>query len=237
MLPDALNLHKNDTIEATRIRCAFHCLCQSRSAARFARSTLTHIIILIHGDAIREHQEAIDLHLIDEPKSMHTSLSHYALSFYTRTYYSTSLYVEIKTQVHVYTSSHLHFLEHQPFPLFLHFVFHVTTFLLSHYTHSPLFPNLNSSLPSFDCRPLPTFLFLPPQLPSRCFHTHSIPTQNPPFATNNPNPHFSPRILMPIHQQHNLPKHTSAMQSLLIPTGMSHPMAILPSLPELHNTA
>lgn len=168
---------------------------------------------------------------------MHTSLSHYALSFYTRTYYSTSLYVEIKTQVHVYTSSHLHFLEHQPFPLFLHFVFHVTTFLLSHYTHSPLFPNLNSSLPSFDCRPLPTFLFLPPQLPSRCFHTHSIPTQNPPFATNNPNPHFSPRILMPIHQQHNLPKHTSAMQSLLIPTRMSHPMAILPSLPELHNTA
>ena len=37
---------------------------------------------------------------------------------------------------------------------------------------------MNSSLPSFDCRPLPTFLFLPPQLPSRCFHTHSIPTLN-----------------------------------------------------------
>ena len=83
-------------IEATRIRCAFHCLCQSRSADGFARSTLTHIIILIHGDAIREHQEAIDLHLIDEPNSMHTSLSHYALSIYTQTHSSTLLYVEIK---------------------------------------------------------------------------------------------------------------------------------------------
>ena len=74
-----------------------------------------------------------------------------------------------------------------------------------------------------------------------CHHDASTRTRFPPLtfflATNNPNPHFSPRILMPIHQQHNLPKHTSAMQSLLIPTRMSHPMAILPSLPELHNTA
>ena len=40
-------------------------------------------------------------------------------------------------------------------------------------THSPLFLHLNSSRASFHCRPLPTVLFLPPQLPSRCFQTHS----------------------------------------------------------------
>ena len=40
-------------------------------------------------------------------------------------------------------------------------------------THSPLFLHLNSSRASFHCRPLPTVLFLPPQLPSRCSQTHS----------------------------------------------------------------